>query len=259
MPTLDLFNGPGRRWLAAQPLPSDEVAAVERHVRELDQLGEDLKRLDREIAIEALDDPTVARLMTITGVNLTVATGLIAAIGDVHRFATPQKLVSYFGLNPRVRQSGFGAAHRGRISKAGRSHARANAGGVGLSRGEDAGTAARLLRAYSGQARSPDRRRGAARKLTALCWHLLSKDTDYLWTRPALVSAKRRTMELQAGKPQKKGNKRGPAYAYNVKALRDQDMKVAELAEKSYEHLVGQWRARPPRGEGAQTPQTGRT
>jgi len=30
-----------------------------------------------------------------------------------------------------------------------------------------------------------------------------------------------RAMELQAGKPQKKGNKPGPAYAYNIKKLRD--------------------------------------
>ena len=40
--------------------------------------------------------------------NLTVATGIVAAIGDVSRFNSPQKLVSYFGLNPRVRQSGRG-------------------------------------------------------------------------------------------------------------------------------------------------------
>ena len=63
--------------------------------------------------------------MTITGINLTVAAGLMAAIGDIGRFKSPQKLVSYFGLNPRVRQSGLGAAHHGRISKVGRSHARA--------------------------------------------------------------------------------------------------------------------------------------
>ncbi|MER9883872.1 transposase [Mesorhizobium sp. M0118] len=37
----------------------------------------------------------------------------------------PQKLVSYFGLNPRVRQSGLGIAQYGRISKHRRSHARA--------------------------------------------------------------------------------------------------------------------------------------
>jgi transposase len=63
--------------------------------------------------------------MTITGINLTVAAGLMAAIGDIARFKSPQKLVSYFGLNPRVRRSGLGAAHHGRISKVGRSHARA--------------------------------------------------------------------------------------------------------------------------------------
>jgi hypothetical protein len=63
--------------------------------------------------------------MTITGVNLTVAAAIVAAIGDIGRFKSPGKLVSYFGLNPRVRQSGLGAAHHGRISKIGRSHARA--------------------------------------------------------------------------------------------------------------------------------------
>ncbi|MGY4568158.1 transposase [Bradyrhizobium sp. USDA 3256] len=63
--------------------------------------------------------------MTITDVNLAVAAGIMAAIGDISRFNSPQKLVSYFGLNPRVRQSGLGAAHHGRISKIGRSHARA--------------------------------------------------------------------------------------------------------------------------------------
>jgi transposase len=58
-------------------------------------------------------------------VNVIVAAGLVAAIGDIRRFSSPQKLVSYFGLNPRVRQSGLGLAQYGRISKAGRSHARA--------------------------------------------------------------------------------------------------------------------------------------
>jgi hypothetical protein len=52
-------------------------------------------------------------------------------------------------------------------------------------------------------------------------------------------------MELQAGRPQKKGNKRGPAYAYNVKALRDQEMRLAQQAEQSYEHLVAHWQPRP--------------
>jgi transposase len=38
-----------------------------------------------------------------------------------------------------------------------------------------------------------------ARKLAVLCWHLLSKDADYQWARPALVASKIRATQLQAG------------------------------------------------------------
>ena len=76
-------TGRGRAWLARQALPDDERAAIDRHLRELDRLGEDLAVLDREIAQGAIDDPSVKRLLTITGVNLTVAAGLMAAIGDI--------------------------------------------------------------------------------------------------------------------------------------------------------------------------------
>jgi hypothetical protein len=33
-----------------------------------------------------------------------------------------------------------------------------------------------------------------ARKLTMLCWHLLTKDPDYQWARPALVAHKIRAI-----------------------------------------------------------------
>ena len=111
-PHADLFNGRGRDWLMRQPLPEDERFAIDRHVRELDRLGEDLTVLDREIAARALDDPAIRRLLTITGVNLAVAAGLMAAIGDISRFKEPQKLVSYFWaqsarapVRPRSRSS----------------------------------------------------------------------------------------------------------------------------------------------------------
>jgi transposase len=244
-PHADLFNGRGRAWLERQSLPDDEQAAITRHVRELDRLAEDLSVLDREIAASALDDASIARLVTITGVNLTVAAGIMAAIGDIRRFESPQKLVSYFGLNPRVRQSGLGAAHHGRISKVGRSHARAMLVEAAWASAKAPGP----LHAFFVRIRA---KRGhqiaavaVARKLTVLCWHLLTKEADYLWARPALVANKRRAMELQAGKPQKKGNKPGSAHAYNVKALRDREMRIAEQAEKAYEHFVERWQASP--------------
>ena len=209
-PHADLFNRRGRDGLARQPVPDDERGAIERHVRELDRLGEDLAVFDREIAQGALDDPAIKRLITITGVNLTVAAGLMAAIGDIARFKSPQKLVSYFGLNPRVRQSGLGAAHHGRISKIGRSHARAMLVEAAWAAAKTPGP----LHAFFVRIRARRDHQVAAvtvaRKLTVLCWHLLTKEEDYLWARPALVANKLRAMELRAGKPQKKGNRREP-------------------------------------------------
>lgn len=246
-PHADLFGRLGRAWLDRQPLPDDERAAIARHLRELDRLGEDLTALDTDIAQAAIEDPSVRRLLTITGVNLTVAAGLVAAIGDVRRFASPQKLVSYVGLNPRVRQSGLGLAQYGRISKHGRAHARA----MLVEAAWAAAKAPGPLRAFFLRIRH---RRGhqvaavaVARKLAVLCWHLLTKDTDYQWARPALVANKVRSMELQAGHPARKGNQRGAAYAYNVKALRDRETEVARHAEQAYEQFV---RQRQPRGPG---------
>jgi transposase len=245
-PHADLFGARGRVWLERQPLPDDERAAIGRHLRELDRLGEDLVVLDGEIAQAGIDNPAVKRLLTIAGVNLTVAAGLVAAIGDVHRFASPQKLVSYIGLNPRVRQSGLGLAQHGRISKHGRSHARA----MLIEAAWAAAKAPGPLHAFFIRIRA---RRGhqvaavaVARKLVVLCWHLLSKDVDYQWARPGLVASKLRSMQLQAGMPARKGGKRGIAYVYNVKELRDREIDIARTAESVYERFVSHWQPRRP-------------
>jgi transposase len=123
-PHADLFGPRGRAWLLAQTLPPDEGDAVAQHLREHDRLSEDLKVVERELARDALGDPNVKRLMTIPGIDMVVAVGLIAAIGPVARFAGPDRLVAYLGLNPSVHQSGEGRPRHGRITKQGRSHAR---------------------------------------------------------------------------------------------------------------------------------------
>lgn len=103
-----------------------------------------------------------------------------------------------------MRQSGLGAAHHGRISKVGRSYA-------GAMLVETAWVAAKTpgpLQAFF--VRIPAKRRhqiaaaAVARKLAVLCWHMLTKQEDYLWARSTLVAHKMRSMELHAGKPQKK-------------------------------------------------------
>jgi transposase len=123
-PAADLFGHKGRRWLAEQELPADERRAAEALLRQLDFHGEELKLIDAELARVALKREEVKGLMTIPGVDATVALSIVAAVGDFPRFSSPDKLVSYLGLNPRVRQSGGQPASHGRITKHGRAHAR---------------------------------------------------------------------------------------------------------------------------------------
>jgi transposase len=258
-PAADLFGVKGRGWLATQPLPPDEQATVESLLRGLDHAWTELTALDSELAQVALADPAAQRLMTVPGVDMTVALGVVAAIGDVQRFRSPQKLVSYLGLNPRVRQSGAQPAQYGRITKQGRAHAR----GMLVEAAWVAAKSPGPLRAFFLRVRG---RRGeqiaavaTARKLAVLVWHLLTKAQDYAWARPLLLEQKRRALELRAGAPAHRG-RRGRTYAYSLKALRQRDRAIGEHAERAYQDLVAHWRpqrptrTRRPRGADAPRP-----
>ena len=241
-----LFAKTGRVWLDAQPVPADQKLSIRRHLDELDRLARDLAALDRTLAEGALEDDRVRRLMTIGGINATVAVSVLAAIGDIQRFAAPHKLVAYFGLDPKVRQSGDRPAQHGRIRKQGRAHARALLVEAAWAAAATPGP----LRAFF--LRLKDKRGqqvaavATARKMAVLIWHLLSKQEDYAWARPALVEAKRRQLELKAGRPSRRGgNKPGPARDYSIKALREKERAWVEQAEKAYQRFVAAWSERP--------------
>jgi transposase len=131
--------------------------------------------VDKSLAQAALEEPRVKRLMTITGVNATVAMSVLAAIGDIHRFSSPEKLVSYFGLNPRVRQSGDKPAYHGRITKQGRAHARSMLVEAAWVISDAPGP----LRAFFIRIRDKRGKHVAAvataRKLAVIVWHILTK------------------------------------------------------------------------------------
>jgi hypothetical protein len=178
-----LFSKHGRTWLEALPLAEDQRRVILRHAGELDRLSAELADLDKSLAEKALGDPQVRRLMTITGVNATVAMSVLAAIGDIKCFSSPRKLVSYFGLNPQVRQSGDRPAYHGRISKQGRAHARSMlVEAAWVISGVPGPLRAFFMRIRSKRGKSVAAV-ATARKLAVIVWHMLSKDEDYTWNR----------------------------------------------------------------------------
>ncbi len=77
----------------------------------------EIRAIDRRLAQYAPE--TQQLLRTIPGVGPFVAAALAAYIGDVNRFATPEKLVAYIGLDCRVFESGTSVKGKGYISKRG--------------------------------------------------------------------------------------------------------------------------------------------
>lgn len=236
----------GRKWIARQVLPPDERAAVERHLGLIDQIEQALKVVDADIAQYAMRDPLIRRLMTLPGVDLNVAAGVAAAIGDIGRFSDPHKLVAYLGLNPSVHQSGEGPAQHGRITKQGRGQAR----GMLVEAAWAAARSPGPLRAFYSRIAA---RRGkhiaavaTARKLAMIIWHMLTRNTDYIWVRPALLARKFRAIELRAGLPAEHA-RRGEAYDYNIPSKRAEERARAEAAEATYTEFTSHWRPQPKR------------
>jgi transposase len=244
-PMTDVFGKRGRAWLRGLDLPADERETVAGCLRQVDFLEREVGVVERELAKAALASAEIRRLMSVPGVNLVSAATFVATVGDIGRFETPRRLVSYVGLDPRVRQSGEAPARHGHISKQGSPAARHMLC-------EAAWIVVRTpgpLRAFYERVRA---RRGAqialvatARKLCVLFWHLLTNEEDYAFGRPSLHRHKLRRLELIAGDPPRRGRRSGSAAS---KREQRHERELSERFEFAYRRFVEDWR---PRGSGA--------
>jgi len=162
-------------------------------------------------------------------VNIVTAAALMAAIGEIDRFPSSRHLVSYLGLDPRVRQSGIEPAR----------HAARTPG---------------PLRAFAERVAS---RRGAnvaavavARKLAVIAWHMLSRGEDYAFARPSLTREKLRRLELMLGAERRQG-KRNPVRVFTSREQHRLDKQLAAQAELAYRRLVQDWQPAINKGAGA--------
>lgn len=242
----ELFGPAGQRWLARAPLPEHERLILNRLVDELQRTLDQLAILDKDLARLALADERAIRLMTIPGIGPIVATMVLGSIGDISRFKTPQKLASYFGLTPKVRQSGESPARHGRISKQGNGSVRK----MLVEAAWSAQSAPGPLRAFFARVSAKRGHAAAivatARKLTVLIWHVLAKGQEYAFTRPAFQAMKMRKVALKAGAPREYG-KAGPGRDYWIKEIRHREMDYVKRAEDAYARMVEAWRQSPPK------------
>ena len=86
-------------------------------IAQIELLDSQLKQVEAEMTdIMKFNDSV---LMTIPGIGSINGGMILGEIGDIHRFASPGKLLAFAGLDPSVYQSGNFQAKRTRMSKRG--------------------------------------------------------------------------------------------------------------------------------------------
>lgn len=170
----------------------DEIASINARIENTEQIIAAFVCSDNKM----LND--IDLLMTIDGISIVSAAGILSAIGDISRFRSPKKLASYFGLVPSTYQSGDLRASHGRITKQGRAEARWFL----------AESAEALIRTPSPLASLYQRvvkKKGhnvakiaVARKMAELIWHVLSKQTPYLYQKHRLTQEKQARLRYLA-------------------------------------------------------------
>jgi len=167
-----------RRWMRELEFPPAERFMLDNALDLLEQIETRVAAVDDQLLRHASVSESAKLLMTIPGIDVIVAIGLLAAIDDIHRFPTPQKLASYFGLVPLVRQSAEPCYH-GPITKAGNCTARS----LAIEAAQSLARSSSPLIATYYRVRHKRGHNVAvtalARKLIHVVWHLLQKREPY--------------------------------------------------------------------------------
>jgi transposase len=126
-PEDDLFAPEQRAWWQTLDLPPGERLLLTQDLLALDQLAPLIDQVETAIQLQSTCEPWASEVPYVlqqTGIGLVTAMTVLAAIGDINRFAHPSQLVGYAGLGARVHESGQ-THDTGGITKQGRRELRA--------------------------------------------------------------------------------------------------------------------------------------
>lgn len=118
VPMTDLFGEAGNELLDTARF-ADAYTVRLRSLRDLiDMYGREIVMLEGAVKDRLVDHAGYRAIMAVPGIGPVIASVLVAEIGDVSRFRSPEKLASWAGLTPRHRESDT-TLRRGHITKQG--------------------------------------------------------------------------------------------------------------------------------------------
>lgn len=119
----DLFGKSGIKYLYSLDLPMCDRFELDNYTKTIEFLTERINETQERVEEFAKQIPQARILMTIPGIDYYSALMIHAEIGDIRRFNSAKKLVSFAGLNPSISQSGD-KCYVGHIAKQGNSNLR---------------------------------------------------------------------------------------------------------------------------------------
>ena len=96
-PVTDLFGAEGRRLLERLDVPEPWRGNVTASVQLIDDLERQIADINRRLKQGHADHPYLPLLLTVPGIGWVLAFTIAAEIGQVERFASPEKLTGYTG------------------------------------------------------------------------------------------------------------------------------------------------------------------
>jgi transposase len=204
-PPAELFSKAGLDWLQAVELDDDGRLQRDSELRLLGHVAGEMAVLDQALAVKAHASDPVKLLMTLPGVNVTVAQAVWAALGDIHRFRDGDHAAAYLGLTPRIRQSAERCYH-GPITKAGSCQARWMLVQAAQQVGRHPGPLGHFFRRLAKKKNRNIAVVATARKLVVIAWHLLTKNEPYRYAQPLATEYKLQKLRVRAtGQKRKTG------------------------------------------------------
>lgn len=116
-----IFGVNGIRWLKSieLKLKGNDQIQLANYIKNIEFLNSEITQIEKQISLEASQNENVKILMmSMTGIDYFSAMLISSEIGDISRFRTTGKLVSWCGLCPTVHQSG-NSMYMGRMKKDG--------------------------------------------------------------------------------------------------------------------------------------------
>jgi transposase len=114
----DLFGVDGRDRLARLSLPAVFADRLASQLRIIDLLEQEIDTAEKAVAERLRHHPGYRAVQTVPGVGPVLGAVFVAELGDVHRFRSAARLVSWAGLTPRHYESDR-TVRRGHITKQG--------------------------------------------------------------------------------------------------------------------------------------------